>query len=221
MVLLLPGPEHKEHEEDGTWLVAGHRITVDEHPNNDDQGPAETGERQTTYKTIWDGAIVLIKYLEFSYRPETPPVSVLELGAGCGLTGIACGVLFPDASITLTDLPSALESLHANVAANESIIGTNRVRVRALDWTNRDEERLGPVDLILAADVVWLTDLIQPFIDTLHEITADNPGCVTLMAYQSRSKKVDELLFSGLKQRSFLCQPLETSRKITIYRIAR
>jgi hypothetical protein len=57
--------------------------------------------------------------------------------------------------------------------------------------------------LVLAADCVWVAELVQPFLNTLREIHARVPWtryvCV-LLAYKSRSKSVDDLLFAGLRE---------------------
>ena len=150
---------------------------------------------------------------------------VLELGSGCGLVGIAAGARFPSASVTLTDLPAAIKALTANIELNQDVLGPHAGRVRAvpLDWTTFPSENvpIGSFDLILASDVIWLIDLVDPFLDTLQQIVQANPACITLMSYQSRSKIVDERLFSGLDCRHFSCELAMVDRKVTVYRITR
>lgn len=56
--------------------------------------------------------------------------------------------------------------------------------------------------LVLAADCVWLPELVAPFLETLRALRAHVPWtwqvCV-LLAYKSRSTAVDEALFAGLR----------------------
>jgi predicted nicotinamide N-methyase len=145
------------------------------------------------------------------------------LGAGCGLVGIAAACLYPTASVTLTDLPAALPALRANIERNRAVLGpdTGRVRAMALDWTAQplNIEHTSPYDLVLASDVIWLVDLVDPFLDTLQHIARANPMCVTLMTYQSRSKIVDRRLFAGLESRKFAWASVETSKKVGVFRI--
>ncbi len=220
-MLLLPGPEHKENKADEGWTLGnGDTIFLKQDAEGDDLRQL----RQTTFTTIWDGADVLARYLERTHRPlGKPPNHILELGAGCGLVGIAAGCLFPGASVTLTDLPAAIPGLRANIERNRAVLGPDpdRVRAVALDWAAQklDNQLTGPYDMVLASDVIWLIDLINPFLDTLERIARANPASVTLMTYQSRSKFVDRRLFEGLECRKFTWASVETSKKVGVFRI--
>lgn len=98
----------------------------------------------------------------------------------------------------------------------------DRVEAMTLDWTDlpaRGQILGTPCDLVLAADVVWLTDLVDPLLEVIRRVAADNPACVTLMAYQSRSKLVDERLFRGLEARSFSCEQVGSSGRVDVFRL--
>ena len=132
-------------------------------------------------------------------------------------------MLYPAARVTLTDLPAAISALRANIEQNQGVLGPNSGLVRAapLDWTAYpySDKTIGPCDLVLASDVIWLVDLIDPFLDTLQRILRDNHACVALMTYQSRSKIIDHRLFSGLERRDLSCELTKTSKKVAVYRI--
>jgi Lysine methyltransferase len=86
--------------------------------------------------TVWDGAVLLARYLEavsLQCKNEcqgSRPVSsslplhdvhgrrVLELGAGCGLVGIVASCALRASATLLTDLPCVQEILLQNVARN-------------------------------------------------------------------------------------------------------
>lgn len=55
---------------------------------------------------------------------------------------------------------------------------------------------------MLAADCVWLSDLVPPFVRAL-QLAASQPGDLALLAYQSRSSAVDALLFGQLAAAGF------------------
>lgn len=59
---------------------------------------------------------------------------------------------------------------------------------------------------MLAADCVWLEELVLPFVSALA-LAAAAPADRALLSYQSRSERIDELLF-GLLERSFEVAPL-------------
>jgi predicted nicotinamide N-methyase len=67
--------------------------------------------------------------------------------------------------------------------------------------------------LVLAADCVWLAGLVQPLLDTLSALISTSSASASasasagarselrlLLAYKSRSKQVDGLLFEGLRR---------------------
>eukprot|EP00978_Attheya_sp_CCMP212_P009236 scaffold21809_cov52-Attheya_sp.AAC.3 len=95
-----------------------HTIVVKEMANN--------LEEDGTGLNVWDGAILLAKYLEArpnKVRTECNAIKVkgqrvLELGAGCGLVGIVAATLGAR-EVMLTDLPYALPLLTENVMANQ------------------------------------------------------------------------------------------------------
>lgn len=221
-MLLLPGPEHRGSNSDGAWTLGnGDKIFLEQHAEQADLSHL----RQTTFTNPWwDGADVLARHLERTHRQfGKSPRRILELGAGRGLVGIAAGCLFPSASVTLTDLDAAVPGLRANIERNRAVLGpdTDRVRAVALDWGAQqlDNQLAGPYDLVLASDVVWLIDLIDAFLDTLQRIARANPGCVTLMTHQSRSKIVDRRFFAGLECRKLAWERVETSKKVCVFRI--
>merc|ERR1740123_1277856 len=69
---------------------------------------------------VWSSAKVLLHYLEetlFKQRPGgLEGVRILELGAGCGLPGLALAQMGAD--VTLTDVPRLYPLLQENVSAN-------------------------------------------------------------------------------------------------------
>ena len=88
--------------------------------------------------TVWDGAIVLSKYLEnearvAAERGEVGLLSgrvVLELGAGTGVVGLAAAALGARRTY-LTDQAYTLEYLRRTVSRNSHLSG---VEVMELDW---------------------------------------------------------------------------------------
>ena len=158
---------------------------------------------------VWDGAAAAAKYLEAAasqiLTSSCPPASILELGSGTGLAGLAAAAALRLPTL-LTDLPEVLPSLRHNIAANPALM--QLVSAAALDWEEpQSSTALRPASsgacpsplLVLAADCVWLEDLVQPFVSTLE--LAVRPGDRALLAYQSRSSRVDQLLFGLLRRR--------------------
>uniref|UniRef100_A0A7S4BTE9 Calmodulin-lysine N-methyltransferase n=1 Tax=Chrysotila carterae TaxID=13221 RepID=A0A7S4BTE9_CHRCT len=119
---------------------------------------------------------------------------VVELGAGCGVAGLAAAKL--GAALLLTDLEEALPLLRLNAVANAA--GCSFApRVAALSWGSQSDALLAvtafggaPIDLVLCTDVVYAPELYEPLLQTLRHLTtsaqANQVGCGVLMAHRSR-----------------------------------
>ena len=68
---------------------------------------------------VWDASLCYLRYLEHNPREQEAlrGASVLELGAGTGILGIALAHCL-GSHVVLTDLPSVTPNLAANLAAN-------------------------------------------------------------------------------------------------------
>lgn len=221
----------------------GRRVTIGE--RNLDPSSIATHEAKTAL-SVWDASIALAKYLEVApdlRADEWPAKRVIEVGAGCGLVGIALGL--QGASVTITDLGEVLPSLQMNVDANKTEGHELDVKVAELRWGEdigivvRD----GPFDLIVASDVIWLDHLLQPLVDTFtrlmtyqrnsgdgHHTSADD--CQRrrreiILAHETRSLQVEQKFFRLMADAGFVVQqvsyddmhPSYRAKDIAIYRI--
>ncbi|GAB4814454.1 hypothetical protein N2152v2_001500 [Parachlorella kessleri] len=201
-LLALPGPQYWHDFENGGFVGRG------------------------TGWSVWDGAVAAAKHLEqlaLERRlPAFEPPIALELGSGTGLAGLAAAVATGLAT-TLTDLAEVLPALRRNVEANREVAAD--VTVAPCDWMAPDLSVLtGPYGLVVAADCVWLGHFVEPFVGTLKAVTG--PTTQVLLSYQSRSSRVDHLLFSLLEQTFVICPaerlPGEPDRgKIDVYWLRR
>ena len=100
------------------------------------------------------------------------PVTVLELGAGTGLTGMAAAALFTNISVHLTDLPAIVPNLIANVESNSHLFACPP-STAILDWSKLPLQvrSFEQYDCILAADSLydprhpnWLTNAMSLFL---------------------------------------------------------
>jgi predicted nicotinamide N-methyase len=132
---------------------------------------------------------------------------VLELGSGCGLVGIAAGVLGAE-QVILTDLPYCLPLMRANVDRHRAYAmasGCLRIECATCDWfdpppmneffLNGDFE----ADVILIADCVWVQELVRPLLATLEKLLEGRSHPLqVLISYQRRGKAVHEDFWSGI-----------------------
>lgn len=170
--------------------------------------------------TIWDGSVVLAKYLEQCADVLVKDKRVIELGCGTGLVGIAAGILGAK-RVVLTDLQYTHSNINKNIRANTGNFpkGT-KMSVKELDWLNLPERMEESYDLILASDVVWLEGLVRPLVETFAVLFRGN-GCIPeiIMSYQSRSVSTDRLLESTLAEFQFQLVLIEIQKKVKLYRL--
>ncbi|KAI2506564.1 lysine methyltransferase [Fragilaria crotonensis] len=169
-----------------------HRLEAWEMPNIPGAG---------TGLNVWDGAILLAKYLELN--PEVVKGNcVLELGAGCGVVGIAACMLGAERAI-LTDLPYAMELMKANVAKNEASVKAADCRV--CDWCTPPEFHVGDTwtlcNVLLIADCVWIDELVEPLLNTISSFLDSSHGVVkAIVSYQRRGNSAHDLFWPGMRR---------------------
>eukprot|EP00124_Ichthyophonus_hoferi_P001234 Ihof_evm1s60 gene=Ihof_evmTU1s60 len=118
---------------------------------------------------VWEGAIVLSRYLERTLQTGMKGLRVLEIGAGMGLVGLMAGLL-EAREVFLTDaFDHVLHRLMRNVERTEECT-FDTVHVEKLDWTTPEKfcAEHGQFDLVLGADVIYKDELTAPLLQTLR-----------------------------------------------------
>ena len=178
--------------------VAGLRIAAPCAQPHDGRLPADQAHGDTG-RTTWDGAVVLSKFLEHSRSSGVRGRHVVELGSGTGVAGLAAAALGAR-RVHLTDLAYRVAPLQRTAGETLALWGATEevcrdVRVRELDWGDPQWPQDEPIDIILAADVVWLAELVPLLVRALDALTITRPEAVVLLAHQTRSREVDALFF--------------------------
>jgi len=104
---------------------------------------------------MWFSSRVLTKFLASHLDGPLSKLRVLELGAGCGVPGMALAQ--QGATVMLTDLAGACPPLELNVRANFAT-ATATPRVMPLHWDSSSEteealRQMAPLDYVIGADV--------------------------------------------------------------------
>eukprot|EP00903_Cladosiphon_okamuranus_P006422 g6284.t1 len=139
---------------------------------NPDECFGDDAREDTTGLNLWAAAVVLARWVaspEIVSRLEGK--TVLELGAGCGAGGVSAAVHGRPASMLISDLNAeTMANLAHNIELNRDQYPTgSEVRAVTLDWGDEStwQEAAPPVDVILAADVVYQANETSPL---LHAI---------------------------------------------------
>ena len=129
-------------------------------------------ERLPYWAELWTSAIALAEWcLQTRWEPDT---SVLELGCGLGLVGIAAAAA--GACVTMTDYEEdALRFARCNAEANlPAEIVRDRVRFAHLDWRNPPLDTT--YDIILGADIVYERRFFLPLLSLFDRLLSPDSG---------------------------------------------
>ena len=120
-------------------------------------------------------------------KPTTSSFNVLELGAGCGIAGIALAQMMSDCSVLLTDLSEAQEMLQMNIE-NAQLSHGSSVHLGLLEWGTEIPADMvtDKIDLVLISDCTYNTDSCYALVATLSRITQHSPGVKILVALKRR-----------------------------------
>lgn len=150
---------------------------------------------------------------------------VLELGAGCGLLGIACAALGAR-HVVMTDLPYAIPLMQDNIKRNLSLI-RNKISCKECDWVEPPElndlldlpETIAKENevVILVADCIWLAHLISPLLRTLDKFSCEHTKVI--ITYQQRGREAHDEFWKGI-QAIFDVRSIDTEKKNGLHKPA-
>jgi hypothetical protein len=130
-------------------------------------------------------------------------ISVVELGSGCGIVGIALAQLLPRCSVVLTDLEEAQDIASRNARIAKPAAGST-IRFAVLDWDEelsnglRDQE----YDLIIVSDCTYNADSLPALVQTLWALTEHSPNATVFVGLKRRHES-EEVFFSLMTDAGF------------------
>ncbi|KAH3685831.1 hypothetical protein WICPIJ_003190 [Wickerhamomyces pijperi] len=147
---------------------------------------------------IWIAGELLSKYLLDTglYGKK----KVIEIGSGTGLTGLSLGLSEKrddDMKVYITDIEELVPLMQKNIHLNNL---ENHVFAETLSWGEElpDYAKSG-VDVILAADCVYLEKAFPLLEKTLLDLSEADRDVLILMSYRKR-RKADSKFFRKIKK---------------------
>ncbi|EDV95683.1 methyltransferase-like protein 22 [Drosophila grimshawi] len=141
---------------------------------------------------VWRGALLLADFL-FHQRNELANKTIMELGAGVGLTSIAAAI-HSSGQVYCTDvnLGCILDLIRSNVERNSQLL-LGKVSVLEYDFlapkSELSRELLSAIDasdVIMAADVIYEESLTDAFVAVIEHIFSKNSEKLIFMAMEKR-----------------------------------
>jgi len=176
-----------------TITVGGHPFLMTERPQLDD-----------TSLQQWPAGQMLSEHI--AATPDSVAgKQVLELGAGCGLAGMAAAKAGAK-MVLLTDIESGLANLCNNIKANEEAGNIQRglARAQVLEWG--DEAALAAlpqIDVVILSDCTYWSFLFERLLRTLRLLAAAHQamtGCYmkTFLVHTWRREISEQPFFDEL-----------------------
>ncbi|KAJ5708270.1 hypothetical protein N7488_008071, partial [Penicillium malachiteum] len=177
----------------------------------------ETGN--SIARHIWDAAlasIILLKESIAGNSPDTPilnhllatrdrPLQVVELGAGCGIVGIALATMLDGCKVLLTDLPEVEEIVTRNLD-EAHLQPSSTVDYQTLDWDEPPTDLCSqPIDLILVSDCTYNADSLPTLVSVLGRLVRTSPKALVLVALKRRHES-EAVFFDLMESAAFSAQ---------------
>lgn len=132
---------------------------------------------------------------------------VLEVGAGCGIVGIALSQM-RKCEVVLTDLEDAQEIMQSNVDCASPSSGSSLKR-QVLGWgSGLDDLDGSKFDVILVSDCIYNPDSSVLLVQTIKALTEQNPHVLVFVAFKRRHD-ADDIFFQHMRESGL--QAAETS----------
>lgn len=180
--------------------------------------------------SIWDGALVLTKYLEknfetLSLKYQLKDKSVLELGAGTGVCGI-CFSEFSSKYICLTDLKELKHLMEENIQINKNL-ALCEIKVEEVIWGKNFEIELEKIwnkslngfDVLLGSDLIDSSGkYLQDLIETLCFFFRKNPDLIMFNCYTAHKKETLLKFLELLKTNNLDFEEVDQEKMDKIFR---
>jgi predicted nicotinamide N-methyase len=130
---------------------------------------ADRPDQDTTGLSIWSASLVLARWLN---TKSWDNASVVELGAGCGVPGLAVAACQPSPrQVYVTDLnPQTVDNLDHNIKLNEF----KDVQALRMDWCDRSTWPKEKLDYVVGSDLIYQKSLVPLLSGVVMELM--NPG---------------------------------------------
>ena len=128
----------------------------------------------TTGLAIWVASLILSRWIaKLSINDKFKGLNVLELGAGCGVPGIACSVYGNPRLCSITDLnEETVDNLKYNIEQNKYKENT-KVEGFVMDWSKKETWPTEKVDVLIGADLVYSKDIVPLITNVINEVVID------------------------------------------------
>ncbi|XP_076280917.1 methyltransferase-like protein 22 [Lasioglossum baleicum] len=148
-----------------------------------------TTQMQHVGLQVWRGALLLADYI-LSNPDLFKDKTVLELGAGVGLTSIVASFLAKEVICTDVDVQGILKLIRKNFLRNSAYIKSKfyvtELNFLSSTWPTFYAKRMNEATIILAADVIYDENITEGFVETLKKLLSSKIPKTIYIALEKR-----------------------------------
>ncbi|KAM5468268.1 hypothetical protein MauCBS54593_005009 [Microsporum audouinii] len=113
--------------------------------------------------------------------------NVIELGAGCGIVGIALAQFLTECSVLLTDLEEVREIVSRNISMSKPAAGST-LDFQVLDWNDSITGSISgqQYDIVVVSDCTYNSDSLPALVDTMAALVDWSPQAIIIVALKRR-----------------------------------
>jgi predicted nicotinamide N-methyase len=156
---------HKLFRKEDPLLIRELAMVNADNPFADSERP----DQDTTGLSIWSASLVLARWMNSKSWDD---ISILELGAGCGVPGLSCATSTPKPrQVYVTDLnPQTVENLEHNIQLNKF----ENVKAMRMDWCDKSTWPKEKLDCVIGSDLIYQKALVPLLSGVVQDLM--NPG---------------------------------------------
>ena len=124
-------------------------------------------DQDTTGFSIWSASLVLAQWMKT--KSIWNDASVLELGAGCGVPGLAVAMAKPHPRhVYVTDLnPQTVDNVKHNIALNNLENLSSAIRI---DWEDKSTWPSESLDYVIGSDLIYQSSLVPLLVSVIMDL---------------------------------------------------
>ncbi|OCL06592.1 hypothetical protein AOQ84DRAFT_321198 [Glonium stellatum] len=161
---------------------------------------------------LWPAGMVLSRYMLQKHKDDIQDSSVVELGAGGGLVGLAVAIgCTIDKTLIITDQKPMLALMERNIILNNL---QSKVKAAIYDWGEPVPAQIpSHPDIILAADCVYF----EPAFPLLQKTLADLIGEETVCYFCFKKRRRADLHFMKAVRKNFEVKEIDDDPDKEVY----
>jgi len=187
-----------------TYYVRNNFLTIQENENQLSNG--------TTGLVPWSAAFCLADWL-LKNEQLVENKNIIELGCGCGFTGLALCSNLKLNSFTFTDFnEEVLKYVNHNLKINDLV--KENIFVESLNWEDKPAFGNRSYDVILGSDITFDENLIKQLVKVLNFFFTQKKTTVAYIAATIRNNKTFDTFLSQLKKYDLSAEVMSTSTNV-------